>query len=55
MTNEELIQKAKATHYLDWDTIDPLIKLATDEATKATLKQIMVHKYHIDESKNHFD
>ena len=55
MTNEQLIQQAKATHYLDWDTIQPLIEQATDEATKATIKQIVLTKYHTDEAKHHFN
>ena len=52
MTNEQLITKANGTQSKDWDSINSLIDLASNEETKRTLESIQKRKFHEDEFKN---
>lgn len=52
MTDERLINKAHGTQSKDWDSINSLIDLASDEETKRILEIIQKRKFHEDEFKD---
>jgi len=52
MTDEQLIQKANSTPYIEWSSISTLIDLASNEETKRILEQIQKHKFREEEFAN---
>jgi hypothetical protein len=52
MTDEQLIQKANSTPYIEWSSISSLIDLASNEETKRVLEQIQKYKFREEEFAN---
>lgn len=52
MTDEQLIQKANSTPYIEWSSISSLIDLASNEETKRKLEKIQVLKFRLEEFSN---
>ena len=52
MTDEQLIQKANSTPYIEWSSISSLIDLASNEETKRVLERIQITKFRLEEFAN---
>lgn len=52
---KDLINKARAIHYTRWYEIDYLIEQAESEEIKRILKNIQLHKYHLEESSDGYE